>query len=62
VGLTVEYVVKESRPLTDGVISAYVDPAFTRPDGTRIPVHLTVILVEQGETWLISHYHVSKID
>lgn len=62
VGLTVRYEIREIRPLAQDVLSAYVDPVFTRPDGTELRFHLTVILLQQGEgDWLISHYHVSKI-
>ncbi|WP_432845733.1 YybH family protein [Amycolatopsis sp. CA-161197] len=62
VGLTVVYEIREIRPLAQGVLSAYVDPVFTRPDGTELPFHLTVILLQQaGGDWLISHYHVSRI-
>ncbi|WP_255638252.1 SgcJ/EcaC family oxidoreductase [Amycolatopsis sp. DSM 110486] len=62
VGLTVRYEIREIRPLTQDVLSAYVDPVFTRPDGTELRFHLTVILLQQAEgDWLISHYHVSKI-
>jgi hypothetical protein len=57
----VEYRVREIRPLADGVVSAYVDPAFTRGDGTVLRYHLTVILKRADERWLISHYQVSPI-
>jgi uncharacterized protein (TIGR02246 family) len=60
-GLRVEYRVREIRPLADGVVSAYVDPAFTRGDGTVLRYHLTVILKRADERWLISHYQVSPI-
>jgi uncharacterized protein (TIGR02246 family) len=61
-GLSVRYEIREIRPLAAGVLSAYVDPVFTRPDGEVWPFHLTVILREQDDgTWLISHYHVSRI-
>lgn len=61
VGMTVRYLVREVRPLADGVVSAYVDPDFTMPAGEVRRFHLTVILVRQeGDDWLISHYHVSR--
>jgi uncharacterized protein (TIGR02246 family) len=61
-GLSVRYEIQEIRPLGDGVLSAFVDPTFIRPDGTELPYHLTVILLRQADgRWLISHYHVSKI-
>ncbi|WP_326836486.1 DUF4440 domain-containing protein [Amycolatopsis rhabdoformis] len=63
VGLTVRYAIRELRPLADGVLSAYVDPVFTRPDGVVLRFHLTLILRRQDTgRWLISHYHVSRIE
>ncbi|MGW4489181.1 YybH family protein [Amycolatopsis sp. NPDC004368] len=63
IGLKVRYEIKELRPLADGVLSAYVDPVFTRPDGAAWRFHLTVILDRQPDAgWLISHYHVSRIE
>lgn len=57
-----DYEVREIRPLADGVVSAYVDPTFTRPDGTVLRYHLTVIVLRQADgRGLISHYQVSKI-
>ncbi|MEU4157327.1 SgcJ/EcaC family oxidoreductase [Actinoplanes sp. NPDC026670] len=58
-GLHVDYVVREIRPLADGVLSAYVDPTFSRPDGSVLHYHLTVILKRIDERWLISHYHAA---
>ncbi|MEV8610871.1 hypothetical protein AB0383_23635 [Amycolatopsis sp. NPDC051373] len=60
--MTVRYEIREIRPLAQDVLSAYVDPVFTRPDGTELRFHLTVILLQQAENdWLISHYHVSEL-
>ncbi|WP_410566874.1 YybH family protein [Amycolatopsis sp. cmx-4-61] len=62
VGLTVRYEIRELRPLADGVLLAYVDPDFTRPDGTVWRFHLTVLFERQDDgRWLIGHYHVSRI-
>jgi uncharacterized protein (TIGR02246 family) len=61
-GLTVDYEIEHIRTLAPGIISAYVDPTFTRPDGEILRFHLTVILQRQldGE-WLICHYHVGLV-
>jgi uncharacterized protein (TIGR02246 family) len=62
VGMTVRYVIREVRPLADGVLSAYVDPDFALPDGEVRRFHLSVILLRQDTgDWLISHYHVSRL-
>jgi len=62
VGLTARFEIVERRQPSDGVVVAYSLVDFTRPDGAVIPVHLTVVLESAAEGWLISHYHVSKIE
>jgi uncharacterized protein (TIGR02246 family) len=61
-GLTANFtIVERRRPSADTRVAfALVD--FTLPDGRVIPVHLTVVLRSTAEGWLISHYHVSKIE
>lgn len=60
IGLTASYELLSARPLSDGIASAYARVVFDRPDGA-VPVYLTVIAERSGESWQISHYHVSKI-
>jgi uncharacterized protein (TIGR02246 family) len=62
VGLSPAFRILEHRQLSDEALIAYVDVDFTRPDGVVIPVHLTAVLELTEGSWLISHYHVSKID
>jgi hypothetical protein len=52
----------EHRQLSDDALISYVDVDFTRTDGDVIPVHLTAVLQRVDGSWLISHYHVSKIE
>jgi uncharacterized protein (TIGR02246 family) len=59
-GLTASYELISVRPLSDGIASAYARVVFNRPD-TTVPVYLTVIAQRSGQSWQISHYHVSKI-
>lgn len=61
VGLSPEYKLLSVRELGDGTMVTYAHVVFTRPDGTEIPVYLTLITEESGEKDLISHYHVSRI-
>ncbi|MFZ4896583.1 SgcJ/EcaC family oxidoreductase [Plantibacter sp. Mn2098] len=61
VGLDPRFEIRDHRTLADGVVIAYVDVDFVRPEGVVIPVHLTVVLVRDGAEWRIAHYHVSKI-
>jgi uncharacterized protein (TIGR02246 family) len=61
-GLTAEYRVLDVRQLASDVILGYQRVDFRFADRPPIPVHLTVVLRNVDEAWLISHYHVSKID
>ena len=62
VGLTASFRILEIRQVTSRVLLAYIDVDFARPDGTAIPVHLTVMIQNISGEWQISHYHVSKIE
>lgn len=62
VGLTASFTIQERRQLSAVALLGYVDVDFTLPDGIVIPVHLTAVLLKIDGAWLISHYHVSKID
>ncbi|MET8872201.1 SgcJ/EcaC family oxidoreductase [Nocardia sp. NPDC004604] len=61
-GLSADYRILETRQLSDDVIVGYQTVDFGFTDRPTLPVHLTVILRNIAGTWLISHYHVSKID
>lgn len=60
-GLNPTYRILEHRQLSDDALISYIDVDFTRPDGEVMPVHLTALLQLIAGSWLISHYHVSKI-
>ena len=60
-GLSPTYRIQEHRQLSDDALISYIDVDFTLPDGEVIPVHLTALLQLVVGSWLISHYHVSKI-
>jgi uncharacterized protein (TIGR02246 family) len=60
-GLSATYRILEHRQLSDEALISYIDVDFTRPDGEVIPVHLTALLELVAGSWLIGHYHVSKI-
>jgi uncharacterized protein (TIGR02246 family) len=61
VGVSPQFQVMKYRQLADDALIAYVDVDFDRPEGFVVPVHLTVVLQHVEGSWLISHYHVSKI-
>ncbi|MHA7261973.1 nuclear transport factor 2 family protein [Arthrobacter sp. TMN-37] len=60
-GLRADFRILEHRRLSVDAVLAYAGVDFTFRDGRVIPVHLTVVLQRTGGNWLISHYHVSKI-
>jgi uncharacterized protein (TIGR02246 family) len=62
VGVRPQFQIMEHRQLADDALIAYVDVDFIRPEGITVPVHLTVVLQQVEDLWLIRHYHVSKID
>jgi uncharacterized protein (TIGR02246 family) len=61
-GLTADYRILDARQLADDTVVGYLGVDFGFADRPTLPVHLTVILRKAAGTWLISHYHVSKID
>ncbi|WP_241177750.1 YybH family protein [Mycolicibacterium nivoides] len=60
VGLTVDYRIHETRRPADNVVLGYLRADFTRPDGTVIPLNLSV-LVTRDDDWRIAHYQVSAV-
>ncbi|MFV8162363.1 YybH family protein [Mycobacterium sp. 134] len=60
VGLTVDYRIDETRRPADNVVLGYLRVDFTRPDGTVIPLNLSV-LVTRDVDWRIAHYQVSAV-
>jgi uncharacterized protein (TIGR02246 family) len=62
VGLSPAFRIMEHRQLSDDTLISYVDVDFSLPDHVMIPVHLTAVLQCVDGSWLISHYHVSKVE
>lgn len=60
VGLTVDYRIDETRRPAGNVVLGYLRADFTRPDGTLIPLNLSV-LVTRDDDWRIAHYQVSAV-
>ncbi|MFD7312198.1 SgcJ/EcaC family oxidoreductase [Promicromonospora sp. NPDC059942] len=60
VGLTAEYTLIRTSALGDDAALGYAAVAFHRPGGP-VNVYLTVVAVRDEDRWLISHYHVSRI-
>lgn len=59
-GLTVDYRINETRRPAENVVLGYLRADFTRPDGTGIPLNLSV-LVTRDVGWRIAHYQVSVV-
>lgn len=59
-GLTVDYRINETRRPAENVVLGYLRADFTRPDGTGIPLNLSV-LVTHDVGWRIAHYQVSAV-
>lgn len=61
VGLTVDYRIDEIRRPADDVALGYLRADFTRPDGTVIPLNLSVLVTRADAGWHIAHYQVSAV-
>ncbi|WP_135452654.1 hypothetical protein [Mycobacterium sp. DL99] len=61
VGLTVDYRINETRRPADNVILGYLRADFTRPDGTVVPLNLSVLVTQGDVGWRIVHYQVSAV-
>lgn len=62
VGLRAAFHVIERRQIAADAVIVYARVDFSPPDAAVIPVHLTAVLQRVDGAWLISHYHVSKIE
>lgn len=62
IGLTADYRILDTTRLGADAILVYLSVDFGFADRPTLPVHLTVVLRQVAGAWLISHYHVSKVD
>jgi len=62
VGLRAAFHITERRRIAADTVLIYVRVDFSPPDAEVIPVQLTAVLRSIAGVWLISHYHVSKIE
>jgi uncharacterized protein (TIGR02246 family) len=60
-GLTADYRILRSRRLSEDAILSYQRVDFAAMGEVVARTHLTVVLTRSGESWLISHYHVSRV-
>ncbi|HEY2062299.1 MAG TPA: nuclear transport factor 2 family protein [Amycolatopsis sp.] len=60
-GMTADYSVLQTRRLADDLVLGYLSVGFGFTDRPTLTVYLSVILRRTGDTWLISHYQVSRL-
>ncbi len=60
-GLTVRYRILETRTPADGMLLGYLRADFEFPDGSALPLNLSVLLTRTADGWLILHYQVSRV-
>lgn len=61
VGLTVDYSFHETRRPAQDAALGYLRANFTRPDGTVIPLNLSVLVTHGQAGWRIAFYQVSPV-
>jgi len=62
IGLTADYTFLQTRRLAGDLILGYLSVDFGFTDRPTLTVYLSIILRRTGDTWLISHYQVSRLD
>jgi uncharacterized protein (TIGR02246 family) len=60
-GLTANYTLLDVRQVGGDAITGYELVKFDFEDGLSIEGHLTTVFVRVNGSWLIDHYHVSRI-
>jgi len=61
-GLSVDYQIRETTQFGPDALLTYSTADFTHADGSTTNTHLTAVLRRANGQWLISHYHVSRVD
>jgi ketosteroid isomerase-like protein len=61
IGLTADHRILEARRLADDLVLGYVSVDFGFTDRPTLTVFLGVVLRRVGDTWLITHYQVSRL-
>jgi ketosteroid isomerase-like protein len=60
-GMSASYRILEHRRLADDLILGYAAVDFSFTDRPTLPLYLSVILRQVGDSWLIAHYQVSRL-
>ncbi|MEU9128399.1 nuclear transport factor 2 family protein [Kitasatospora sp. NPDC048540] len=60
-GMTADYRILETRRLAEDLVLAYLVVDFSFVDRPTLTVHLSVLVRQDGDGWLIGHYQVSRL-
>lgn len=60
-GITASFQVIQGRQLTPHLVCGFAAVHFTYPTGRTMPVHLSLVLRRDGQTWFIVQYHASTL-
>ncbi|ORX19297.1 MULTISPECIES: SgcJ/EcaC family oxidoreductase [Mycolicibacterium] len=60
-GMTVDYRIRETRDLADGVVLGYLVADFSFRDRDPIHLNLGVVVTRNDAGWHIAHYQVSPV-
>lgn len=62
IGMTAAYTIRETRRLAASLVLGYLTVDFAFTDRPTLTVYLSVIVRQDGDTWRICHYQVSRLD
>ncbi|WP_436066966.1 YybH family protein [Arthrobacter sp. LjRoot14] len=60
-GITATFQIVQARQLAQHLVCGFAAVHFIYPDGSTVPVQLSLVLHRDGQTWFIAQYHASTI-
>lgn len=60
-GITACFQIIQARQLAPHLVCGFAAVQFTYPDGRTVPAQLSLVLLRDGQTWLIVQYHASAM-
>ncbi len=60
-GRTAEVRILHTYTLGEAVAGGFAAVSFRADGEDEVPVNLSLVLVREGDTWRIRHYHVSRV-
>ncbi|GII59351.1 hypothetical protein Pth03_77400 [Planotetraspora thailandica] len=58
---TADVEVRHTYTIGETVAGGFAEVTFRGDGGYEVRVHMSLVLVRDGDTWLIRQYHVSRI-